>query len=77
MAPDFQTHVPMIVWMSDTFENRFGIDEKCMADKRDDAFSHDNLFHSLLGMLDIKTEAHDAGLDIFSTCKVIKGMSEA
>jgi len=77
MAPDFQTHVPMIVWMSDTFENRFGIDKKCMADKRDDAFSHDNLFHSLLGMLDIKTEAHDAGLDIFSTCKVINGMSEA
>lgn len=69
MAPETQTHVPMILWMSDAFQSRFSIDESCVADQRDKALSHDNLFHSLLGLLDIHTAERNPDLDIFTPCK--------
>lgn len=68
MAPEYQTKVPMIVWLSDRFSQRFSIDKSCLADQRDTELSHDNLFHSLLGMLDVSTDVRDAGLDIFARC---------
>lgn len=69
MAPDTQTHVPMLLWMSDAFRTRFGIDESCVAEQKDKPLSHDNLFHSLLGMLDINTAERNPDLDIFASCK--------
>lgn len=76
MAPDTQTKVPAILWMSQNFEDQLGIDRRCMAAKAGDALSHDNLFHSLLGMLDIQTAERDNALDIFATCKnATKGLS--
>jgi len=68
MAPDYQTKVPMILWMSQEFKNEFGIDKGCVATKTDTALSHDNLFHSVLGMLDIETSERDPELDIFASC---------
>ncbi|MCD2311450.1 phosphoethanolamine transferase [Pseudosulfitobacter pseudonitzschiae] len=70
MAPEQQTHIPMILWMSDAFKDRFGIDEACVADQKDKLLSHDNLFHSLLGMLDIQTAERNPSLDIFADCKL-------
>jgi lipid A ethanolaminephosphotransferase len=69
MAPDTQTHVPMLLWMSDAFRTRFGIDESCVAEQKDKPLSHDNLFHSLIGMLDINTAERNPDLDIFASCK--------
>ncbi|WP_341235418.1 phosphoethanolamine--lipid A transferase [uncultured Sulfitobacter sp.] len=69
MAPETQTHVPMILWMSDAFQSRFSIDESCVAKQKDKALSHDNLFHSLLGLLDIHTAERNPNLDIFTPCK--------
>jgi lipid A ethanolaminephosphotransferase len=69
MAPEYQTKVPMILWMSDAFKSRFAFDQNCLAAKKGSTFSHDNLFHSLLGMLDIKTSEHDPALDIFASCR--------
>ena len=69
MAPETQTHVPMILWMSDAFQSRFSINESCVAKQKDKALSHDNLFHSLLGLLDIHTAERNPDLDIFTSCK--------
>ncbi|APE45378.1 phosphatidylethanolamine--Kdo2-lipid A phosphoethanolamine transferase [Sulfitobacter alexandrii] len=69
MAPDVQTTVPMVLWLSEGFKATFGLDATCLAKKADDQLSHDNLFHSLLGMLDISTEVHDPALDIFASCR--------
>ena len=33
-----------------------------------EAYSHDNLFHSVLGLLGVRTTTYDAGLDIFAKC---------
>lgn len=63
MAPSEQTHVPMILWLSDTYKNMFGHDQNCLARKASDTLSHDNFFHSLLGLLgllDIETTEKDA-----------------
>ncbi len=69
-APEYQTKVPMLVWMSAGYKNRFGIDRGCLAAQSDDSLSHDNLYHSILGMLDIRTKERDPDLDIFSPCRV-------
>tara|TARA_R110001606_G_scaffold399222_2_gene582491 strand:- start:152039 stop:153676 length:1638 start_codon:yes stop_codon:yes gene_type:complete len=70
MAPDEQTHVPMIMWLSDAFVSDYHIDRSCVVKKEDNAFSHDNLFHSVLGMLDIVSpENYQSDLDMFDSCK--------
>ena len=70
MAPDEQTHVPMIMWLSDSFSSDYKIDQSCVAAKNGDAFSHDNLFHSVLGMLNILSpENYQSELDIFDSCR--------
>ena len=70
MAPDGQTHVPMIMWLSDTFLSDYQIDYSCVVAKKDRSLSHDNLFHSVLGMLSILSpENYQAELDIFDSCK--------
>lgn len=67
-APAEQTRVPMMLWMSDAFSTRFRIDRTCLAARREQSFSHDNLFHSVLGMLDINTAIANPRLDIFRPC---------
>jgi len=67
-APDEQTHVPMMLWMSDGFSQRFRIDRACLQARRDQALSHDNVFHSVLGMLNIETAVLNPRLDLFHAC---------
>ena len=67
-APSEQTHVPMMLWMSDGFQQRFGIDRACLDARAEQALSHDNVFHSVLGMLDIDTAVRNPKLDLFHPC---------
>ena len=67
-APGEQTHVPMMLWMSDRFSERFGIDRTCLAARRQQPLSHDNVFHSVLGMLDVDTAVLNPKLDLFHAC---------
>jgi lipid A ethanolaminephosphotransferase len=69
IAPEEQKQVPMLAWLSDGFRARFGIDRACVEGRRHEPWSHDNLFHSVLGMLDIQTSAYRADLDIFHGCR--------
>ena len=68
LAPDEQTHVPMMLWMSDGFSDRFRIDRACLGARRDQQLSHDNVFHSVLGMLDVDTAVSNPTLDLFHAC---------
>lgn len=69
IAPDAQTHVPMIFWSSRGYAREASLDTACLAEERDKAFSHDNLFHSMLGMLDVRTDLYRADLDILTPCR--------
>jgi lipid A ethanolaminephosphotransferase len=69
IAPGEQTHVPFIAWLSPALQEDAGIDEACMRRRAQQAVSHDNLFHSLLGIFSVQTQAYDPGLDVFSGCR--------
>ncbi|KQA99116.1 phosphoethanolamine transferase [Vibrio metoecus] len=69
LAPDYQTQVPLLVWMSQGFSQSKGIDVDCLRSKTNLPYSHGNLFHSLLGVMDVSTEAYETSLDLFSQCR--------
>lgn len=69
IAPDLQTHVPMVFWASTGFAQRMGLDMTCVDRGRGRALSHDNIFHSVLGLMDIETAARSAALDMFANCR--------
>ncbi len=65
IAPKEQTHVPFYIWMSDDYANQKGIDKASIVSKAvTGEYSHDNLFHTLLGLYGVKTTARDNTLDI-------------
>ncbi|GGB45438.1 phosphoethanolamine transferase [Shewanella inventionis] len=71
IAPSQQTHVPWFMWLPQEYTQAKGVDRECIADHAQTAsYSHDNLFHSLLGLYGVNTSARDAKLDITSNCKL-------
>lgn len=54
-APDVQKHIPMLMWLSSKFQADFGVDAGCLAQHSHETVSHDYLFHSVLGVLDVST----------------------
>jgi lipid A ethanolaminephosphotransferase len=69
IAPEFQTHVPMLVWLSNQMTSSGDVDLGCVRGKSNAAFSHDNLFHSVLGLMDVQTAAYHASSDLFDGCR--------
>ena len=69
IAPDVQKQVPFLVWLSAGFRASFGIDQACLRSRAGEAISHDNLFHSLLGVLDVQTTDYRRAMDIFAPCR--------
>ncbi len=76
LAPEAQTHVPFVAWLSEGLERTRALDSKCLNDRLDLPMSHDNLFHSVLGLMDVETRVYDASLDVFAgSCR--RGMVTA
>jgi len=69
IAPDTQTHVPMIAWLSPSFATGSAVDSRCVRAKSGDHLSHDNLFHSVLGLLDVQTSVYKTDRDLFEGCR--------
>jgi lipid A ethanolaminephosphotransferase len=73
LAPAEQTHVPFLVWFDDDFSRSMGLDKRCLVkDAGLRAYSHDNFFHSILGMMNISTSVYDTNLDVFGSCKTMR-----
>lgn len=70
MAPETQTKVPMVMWLGEGFRQTMGLDAACLGDKAGAPASHDNLFHSILGLLDVMTTARDPALDLTDGCRI-------
>jgi lipid A ethanolaminephosphotransferase len=68
ISPPEQRRVPFMLWLSDHYAERFKINRHCVAARAGQPFSHDNVFHSVLGMLDISTAVYNPALDIFNAC---------
>ena len=69
IAPETQTHVPMLVWLSRELTASGDVDDRCLREKADLPLSHDNLFHSVLGLMDVRTGVYASGHDIFDGCR--------
>ena len=63
IAPDTQKHVPMIMWFGRNYDLSKRNLER-LKSRSHQKYSHDNLFHTLLGMFEIKTNIYKANLDI-------------
>ena len=71
IAPPEQTRVPFLTWFSPEFQEELAIDTSCLNDRRELPVSHDNLFHSVLGLMDVQTGVYDERLDFFSPCRAV------
>jgi lipid A ethanolaminephosphotransferase len=69
IAPEQQTHVPMIVWLSRAMTETGDVNARCLHSKAGAPLSHDNLFHSVLGLLDVSTSAYREDRDLFDGCR--------
>lgn len=71
IAPKVQREVPMVVWLSPGLERSTRLDPQCLRQGTSAELSHDNLFSSVLGLLQIDTALRDPALDLFSRCRTL------
>lgn len=71
-APEEQTRVPMLMWLSPEFRQAMRVDQACLAAARHAPASHDNLFSTVLGLMDIQTGVRDDALDLSATCREVQ-----
>ncbi|HKO66301.1 MAG TPA: phosphoethanolamine--lipid A transferase [Burkholderiaceae bacterium] len=69
IAPKEQLEVPMLWWMSPEFVSHRNIDVACLRQRAREPVSHDYLFHSIAGLLDVETPDRDRALDLFANCR--------
>lgn len=70
VAPKEQTHIPLMMWFSEGFIKQKQLSISCLTQhaKADD-YSQDNVFDSLLGIMDVDTQAYRVSQDIFAPCR--------
>lgn len=68
VAPDVQKHVPWITWLSPGFARDRGVSTACLKSRQDQRISHDDYFHSVLGLLGVQTSVYRPALDIYRPC---------
>tara|TARA_R110000822_G_scaffold32743_11_gene93791 strand:+ start:1447 stop:3126 length:1680 start_codon:yes stop_codon:yes gene_type:complete len=69
LAPKAQTEVPMMAWLDQPMQVALNLDMECLAIKRQEAYAHDNLFSSLLGLFDVTTDVYQPDDDLFAGCR--------
>lgn len=62
MAPDEQKNVAMIMWFGGLMEKE--TDYISLRAALSKPFSHDNIFHTILGMMEVESSAYDPKMDI-------------
>ena len=70
IAPETQKHVPMLLWLSQDYQQRYGVSSQCLQQRaKTDPYSQDNLFSTLLGLLGVDTHEYQATDDILTPCR--------
>ena len=70
IAPDAQTHVAVLMWFG---KNYYDADPEVVRLLRDEEFSHDNVFHTLLGLFEIQSGIYDGDKDILQRSRELAG----
>lgn len=69
IAPQDQTRVPMFMWFSAGAPGAMGLDLACLRQRAALPASHDHLFHTVLGLLDVQSQAVDPQWDLSADCR--------
>jgi hypothetical protein len=69
LAPETQKKVPMILWISDELGALSKLDRDCLAARKGVSLYHDNVFDSVLGLMDVRTSVYRLELDLFAGCR--------
>jgi len=62
MAPEAQTHIGAMMWFGKGFAKELNI--KALRERKDSAYSQDDLFSTLLGIFNVKTKLYKKDMDI-------------
>ncbi len=60
IAPDAQKHVPAVMW----FGKQFKVNKTVLKQRSSQPYTHDYLFHTMLGMMEVNTSVYHPEMDI-------------
>jgi lipid A ethanolaminephosphotransferase len=69
IAPSEQTRVPMVMWLGADFAAGTRVDLACLGERARQPASHDHLFHTVLGLLDVRTALYERDWDLAGACR--------
>lgn len=73
IAPEVQTRVPMVAWTSSGLDRAraspAGCSQAALQRQSAQPLSHDHLFHTLMGLLDVRSALYEAPLDLLRDCR--------
>jgi len=69
IAPAEQIEVPMLWWLPGQTAAALGFDEQCFRSQTARAASHDHIYHTIMGMLGVRTSLYRAERDLSSDCR--------
>ena len=72
-APAEQKRVPFMLWMSEGYRQRMGVDGPCLRRQLGRRFSHDNVYHTLLGAMGARSERYRGEMDVLAACRADGG----
>ncbi|MBP2166814.1 lipid A ethanolaminephosphotransferase [Erwinia toletana] len=70
IAPAVQKHVPMLIWLSPDYQQRYAVNSQCLNNlAKSGEFSQDNLFSTMLGLTGTVTKEYQPADDILTACR--------
>jgi lipid A ethanolaminephosphotransferase len=69
IAPDVQKKVPFVLWLSDGFASSTGLNVPCLKQRAAVPLAHDHLFHTLVGLFDVRTRWYEPAWDMALACR--------
>ncbi|HMN21689.1 MAG TPA: sulfatase-like hydrolase/transferase [Ottowia sp.] len=69
LAPDVQKHVPLVAWLDGGLGRRAGLADACLRAGIDTPLTHDNLYPTVLGLLDVRSPTDRPALDAWAGCR--------
>lgn len=70
LAPETQTHVPLLAWLPEASRARLAIDDGCLRSRVNLPASHDALYHTMLGVMELRNDFYDPQRDLLASCVV-------
>lgn len=69
LAPEVQKHVPFVAWLDGGLGRRAGLAGGCLRAGTEAELTHDNLYPTVLGLMDVRSPTYRGALDAFARCR--------